>query len=131
MASAIWNRNDPLFSAHQVRSRNQHNFQNRKIGIYACFKVDGVFAQLYLTLDYLYRFLNRLTCTAVTVTWTKRMVFETLLLLISYIAVVICMQVLVQREYHLSQKPTYSPNYLSASVHLGEGIIVISHACFE
>ena len=130
MANAIWNRKDPLFSAHEVRSRNQHNF-HRQIWCYAGFKVDGVFAQLYLTLDYLYRFLNRLTCTVVTVTWTNRMVFENLLLLISRIAVVVCMRVLVQRGYHLCRKPTYSPNYLSASVQLDEGIIVLSHACFE
>ena len=102
-------------------------FQHRKMWYYAGFKVGGVFALFYLAPDNPFSFLNRLTCTAVTVTWTNTMVFEILHILISRIAVVICMRVLVQGGYYCSRELAQNSSYLPASVRLGEGIIASSY----
>ena len=99
-------------------------FQHWKMWCYAGFKGVCVFARCYLAPDYLSRFFNRRTCTAVTVTWTNRMVLETLHLLTSHIAVVICKQVLVQGGYYRYRKLAQSLlSNLPAGVELGEAII--------
>ena len=67
--------------------------------------------------------LNLLTCIAVTVTWTNRMKFENLHLLILQIAVVIRKRVLVQGKYYRYRKLAHNLSYSPADVELGEGII--------
>ena len=62
--STVWSRENPLFPAHHVSSRSQHSPSNiEKCGIMLVFK-EVVFLCM--------------TCTAVTVAWTNRTVFDNL-----------------------------------------------------